>query len=308
MRRVQMQTLITRTPDVATRPQWTPDMFQSLTVRPLAQENKAEVLTFLAQRPAHTFGMVGFIETNGLVSEFNRGTFYGCRNEAAELEGVALIGHYILIEVRSDAALEMFARLAQECTSSHMVLGEQEIIETFWSYYADGGLAQRLHCRELLLEQRTANETEAQTQNLRLATAGDLELIVPAHAQSAFEESGTDPLQTDPDGFRERCSRRIDLGQTWVWVRDGRLIFKAEIITDTSSSVYLEGVWVDPSERGKGVGTACIAELTDNLLKRTSSVCLLVNEKSEAAQACYRKAGFSHVGHYDTIFLTQRVQ
>ena len=44
------------------------------------EQRDAEVLKFLAQRPIHTITMMSLIHDNGIVSPFNRGTFYGCRD------------------------------------------------------------------------------------------------------------------------------------------------------------------------------------------------------------------------------------
>ncbi len=276
---------------------------ESLTVEELRTGQEAEVMEFLGERPGHTFGMAGFIRSNGLVSSHNRGSFYACRDKDGKLQGVALVGRYILFETRSDAAIEAFARLSQECRSAHMLLGEQEEVQTFWDCYGDGGQAERLYCRELLFEQRCPVGVRDAVPGLRLATLDDLDLVVPAHAQTAFYESGIDPLKENPEGFRKRCARRIEQGQTWVWVEDGRLMFKAEVLTNTPEVAYLEGVWVDPAERGKGVGLRCMSQLNRELLSQTASVCLLVNERSQAAQRFYKKAGYKFISHYDTIFL-----
>jgi len=280
---------------------------EPLVVEELRAEQEAEVMAFLAERASQTFGMTGFIRTNGLVSPHNRGAFYACRDNAGQLKGVALIGYYILLEARSDAAIEAFARLAQECRSAHLLLGAREDVETFWAFYEDGGQAVRLFCRELLFEQRCPIEVREAVPGLRVATLEDLDLVVPAHAQTAFDESGIDPLIENPEGFRKRCERRIEQGQTWVWVEEGKLMFKAEVLTDTPEVAYLEGVWVDQAERGKGVGLRCMSQLTRELLSRSSSVCLLVNEKFQAAQRFYEKAGYKHVEHYDTVFLKREV-
>ncbi|HSB09257.1 MAG TPA: GNAT family N-acetyltransferase [Blastocatellia bacterium] len=277
---------------------------EPLIVEELRAEQEAEVLEFLGERPSHTFGMTGFIRTNGLVSPHNFGAFYACRDKRGQLQGVALIGRYILLETRSDAAIEAFARLAQACRNAHMLLGEQETVETFWHYYGDGGQAARLYCRELLLEQRCPVQVWEAVPGLRLATLDDLDLVVPAHAQTAFDESGIDPLEENPEVFRNRCARRIEQGQTWVWVEEGRLMFKAEVLTNTPEVAYLEGVWVGPAERGKGVGRRCLSQLTRHLLANTRSVCLLVNERFRAAQHFYKKAGYKFISHYDTIFLS----
>jgi predicted GNAT family acetyltransferase len=139
------------------------------------------------------------------------------------------------------------------------------------------------------------------------ATMDDLDLIVPAHAQIAFDESGIDPLQVEPEGFRKRCARRIEMGQSWVLVENGTLLFKAEVVTDTPETIYLEGIWVDPLERGKGIGSRCMSQLSRSFLLRSNSVSVLVNERFKSAQAFYKKAGFKFVCHYDTIFLKQQV-
>lgn len=288
-------------------PGFPPTQSEPLIVEELRAEQEAEVMEFLGERPGHTFGMTGFIRANGLVSPHNQGAFYACRGENGQLQGVALIGRYILLETRSDAVIEAFARLAQDCRTAHMLLGEQEQVETFWDYYGDGGQAARRYCRELLFELRWPVEVREAAAGLRLATLDDLELVVPAHAQSAFDESGIDPLKENPEAFRKRCARRIEQGQTWVLVEEGRLMFKAEVLTDTPEVVYLEGVWVAPAERGKGVGLRCLSELSRDLLSRTRSVCLLVNERFQAAQSFYKKVGYKFTSHYDTIFLTQEV-
>ena len=276
---------------------------KSVSIALLGDEDENEVLAFLGQRPAHTFGIVGFIRNNGIVSPHNRGVFYGCRNANGELEGVALIGHFILFEARSNAAIEAFARTAQTHKKVHMLLGEQEKVQIFWRHYHRGGQNPRLYCREQLFERRQPMEANLDMPAMRLATREDLDLIVPVHARTAFEESGINPLDVDPQGFTDRCARRIEKGQTWVWIEDGTLIFKAEIIADTPEVVYLEGVDVNPDERGKGYGTRCVSHLCRQLLERTESISLLVNEKNARAGEFYRKVGFNLLGYYDTIFL-----
>lgn len=274
-----------------------------LIVNELGIEDEAEVLNFLAQRPSHTFGMSGFIRANGIVSPLHRGKFYACRNQEGQLEGVALIGHHILFETLSEAVIKAFAEVAQNCKEAFVLLAEQDKAQTFWNYYAEGGKALRLLCRETLMEQSWPIEVKETVSQLRQATLEELDLVVPAHAQIAFQESGINPLEKDPEGFRARCARRIENGKTWVLVKDGQLIFKADIISDTPDIIYLEGVWVHPQERSKGYGKRCMSQLTRELLPRTKAVCLLVNENFRGAEAFYKRAGFKAISQYDTIFL-----
>jgi predicted GNAT family acetyltransferase len=268
--------------------------------------DEEEVLEFLSERPIHTVFMAGFIRDNGIVSPFNRGTFYACRDGRGHLEGVALIGHATLVEARSDEAMEAFARLAQEVGPAHMIMGEEAKIEAFWRHYSEAGRAPGLICREFLLEQRWPVEGFESVDGLRLAKLDDLGHVVSAHAALAYEEIGVNPLESDPIGFRLRTARRIAQGRVWVLIENNKLIFKADIVSDTPDVIYLEGVFVNPEERCKGYGSRCMMTLGRVLLSRAVSISLLVNEHNEAGLALYRKAGFQLRSYYNSIFLQEQ--
>ncbi|HZG54308.1 MAG TPA: GNAT family N-acetyltransferase [Pyrinomonadaceae bacterium] len=269
----------------------------------LMEDEREEVLAFLQENPLRTVAMAGFIRDNGFRSGYNRGIFWGCRNSEGELEGVALIGHVTLIEARTQRAVRELALVAQVSARKHMILGEREQVAAFWAAYADSGQPLRRACRERLFELRHAVAVTKEVEGLRRATPADIDLIAPVHAAMAEEESGVNPLNTDPEGFVGRCLRRIKAGRVWVNIEDGRLLFKADVQADTPNVVYLEGVWVAPSERNTGFGRRCVTQLSRDLLLRTKSVCLLVNEENERAHNFYRRCGFRYEGVYDTIFL-----
>lgn len=279
---------------------------KKLTVHPLGNRHREEVLAYLAVRPLHTAYMAGCIRDNGIISPLHRGSFVACRNARNQLEGVALIGHATLIETESDAALAAFARLAHDCPTAHVLLGEQDKIDRFWNYYSQGGQSPRLMCREMLLEQRRMPEDHEAVHGLRLATLDDLQLVLPVQAAMAFEESGVNPMERDPQGFRERVARRIKRGRIYVWVEDGRLMFKADVMTETPQAMYLEGVYVNPQERGQGYGLRCLNHLGRTLLARVESITLLVNTQNPQALSLYLKAGYEQRGYYHTIFLRQK--
>ena len=275
----------------------------AVTVHPLTDERREEVLSFLSARPIHTVIMAGFIRDNGLESPLNRGTFYACSDRDGRLEGVALIGHATLVEARSEAALAAFARLTRGSPRARMILGEREKVERFWAHFAEPGRAPR-RCSELLLVQRVPSAGRDAVEGLRRATLDDLERVMPVQARMYSEESGgDDPLERDADGFRRRYARRIEQGRVWVLVEDGRLIFKADVISDTPEVVYLEGIYVTPEERGKSYGLNCLSQLSRGLLERTRSVCLFIGAQKHKAQAFYSKAGYSLYSYYDAIFL-----
>src|SRR6185437_424411 len=269
----------------------------------LNDNSTPEVLEFLEERPAQTAMLSGLVRDNGLRSDFNRGDFYGCRNEHGELEGIALIGHATLFEARSERALYSLANRAQNCTGTHMLMGEQDGVQMFWEFYAGRQAEMRKNCREHLLELRMPVELRNEVPDLRLATPDDLELIVPIHAQMAFEESGANPLESDALGFRQRYLRRIEKQRSWVRIENDNVVFKAEVVSETPHVAYLEGVWVNPDNRSQGQGTDCVLQLSKHLLSHSESVCLFVNEENTSALRFYERMGFRDKDSFDTIFL-----
>ena len=270
---------------------------------PLTPKEEAEALAFLAGGSVDSIFMSGLIHDNGTQSPHNRGDFRAFRGEGGALEGVALVGHATLVEARTARALEAFARLAKGCRTAHVIVGEQEKVEQFWTLYRDGGQEPRRICRELLFELRAPVADDQAEPRLRRATFLDLADVLSVNARMAEEESGVNPLTADPEGFRKRTLRRIEQGRVWVLVDDGRLVFKADVMSETPEFAYLEGVYVNPEDRRRGVGRRCLAQLSRTLLSGARAVCLLVNEQNKDALAFFFKVGFKLRGCYDTIFL-----
>ncbi|MCA1816511.1 MAG: GNAT family N-acetyltransferase [Acidobacteria bacterium] len=279
----------------------------ALDALPLAEGERDEALEFLAARPVHTVYMASLLRDNGVVSPLNRGTFYGCRDREGALVGVALVGHATLVEARTDATLEAFARVARACTNSYLIRGEQDAIEKFWRLYAaDDAARPRLVCREMLYEQHAPVAVREPVRELRQATLDDIELVMRVNALMAVAECGSNPMERDPRGFRVRTARRIEQGRVWVWRDEAGLVFKADVLAETPEAAYLEGVHVRADERGKGVGLRCMSQLGRELLRRADAICLVVNERAESAQTFYRKSGYRFRGYYDTIYLQPR--
>jgi predicted GNAT family acetyltransferase len=272
---------------------------------PLEQE---EILQFLSRRPIHTVCMASYVRDHGVVSPLNRGIFYGCRDSAGVLKGVALIGHATLFETQSNLALKAFAELSHQHATSHLIRAERGLIARFWKHYERLGHSPRLAYRESLLEKREAVPSHDKAPQLRLATLDDLTTISRVNAAMVFSECGIDPLKTDRTGFCDRIARRIQNNRVYVWQRGRRLIFKADIFAETPNMIYLEGVNVHPRERGKGYGLRCMAHLCSLLLRRSRAICLLVNEQKKSLRSFYRQVGFKARGSYDTVYLDAHVK
>ncbi len=270
----------------------------------LTENNRAEVLEFLNMRPVHTVVMASFIQDNGLENADNRGKFYGYRNTGGKLEGVALIGHTTLIEARSEDSLTAFAAIARQSdVPLHIMMADGKTIEIFWQHYTGDNRPARKVCTEMLFELNYPFFVRNCEWNVRLAEAGELEQIAVAHDEVAFIESGVSPMQKDREGFLKRCLKRIEKARTFVVFENGKLVFKADIVAETSDVIYLEGIYVAPEYRGKGIGSDCLSKLGQELMGRVENVCLLSNVEFKGAHRSFVKAGFKNTGCCQTIFV-----
>jgi GNAT superfamily N-acetyltransferase len=265
--------------------------------------NTQEVLDFLSVRPVHTVVMTSFIKDNGLENPLNRGAFYGYKNAEGTLEGVALIGHTTLVEARSEDALRALAHAARASeVPLHLIMSDGANAESFWKHLGNGAQP-RLVCEELLFEISFPFLVQKCDREIRTARMEELQEVAEAQAAIAFMECGVDPMTRDREGFLKRVARRIEQGRIFVVFENGEMIFKADVIAETSDVIYLEGIYVAPSHRGQGIGSACLAGLSLELLNRVQHISLLSNVSFTDAHRSYLKAGYKNMGSCVSLFV-----
>ncbi|MFN2501219.1 MAG: GNAT family N-acetyltransferase [Pyrinomonadaceae bacterium] len=270
---------------------------------PLGEYDRPQALDFLSRRPLNTVILSGWLREHGVVNPLNQGVFYGCRDTKGDFIGIALIGKNTFFEAHSDEAIRAFAECMRAYPDARMVFAEEETLTRFWHHYVRVGQSPRLSCQELLISIRRAPGNIDDHGDLRLATREDLDQIVAAHAELVLSETGVDPLEDDADGFRARCARRVEHGRVWVWMKSGKLIFKTDVISETPEAVYIEGLWLNPSERGEGISRQGLNSLCQRLLTGSNAICGFVDKKNAVARSLYRATGFVETHKYAKIYV-----
>jgi uncharacterized protein len=137
--------------------------------------------------------------------------------------------------------------------------------------------------------------------NLRPAQVADLDLLVTTSAAAFLEEVGIDAYARDPALFEWRTRTQIEEGRSWLWEKDGKILFKAEASAWTQKAVQLQQVWVDPELRGRGYAKRGLADLCRLLLETTPAVCLFARAENEPALRLYDAIGMRRVGTYRSL-------
>ncbi len=267
----------------------------------LTESDREEALALLCDDPISAVHLIGMLEDYGVVHEAHRGQFFGYY-ENDKLAGVALLGHSILIYGK-EASLPYFAEATiKSKAKGHVIFGPRKQVESFWSSLEKLGWHTRL-VREYhwFVSHRSAKLPKSL--QLRKASLDDIQVVANAQAQMVFEASGIDPRETDFEGYYYRVAERIKRGRVWIKIEDGKLVFKADLVNQTSDTSYLEGIWTDPEYRDKGIATECLSELVHRLLYSGSIPCLVVEPHDEIAKRVYRKVGFMRSEEYQARYL-----
>jgi hypothetical protein len=138
---------------------------------------------------------------------------------------------------------------------------------------------------------------------LRLMHPVDIERYLPAAAAMFTEELGVSPFSGRSGGtYRQRVESLLATGRAFGVVdRDGRMAFKADIGALTEATCQLQGVWVRPDLRGRGLGTAALAGVVQHALRLSPSVSLYVNDFNTAARRMYAKLGMRQIATLATV-------
>jgi uncharacterized protein len=126
---------------------------------------------------------------------------------------------------------------------------------------------------------------------------------MPACIAMFTEEVGVSPLAGDGGAaYRARVTELIRSGRAFARIEDGQVIFKAEVGAATPLACQVQGVWVNPEFRGRGLAAPGMATVVTEARRAISPVVsLYVNDFNAAARATYHRAGFTEVGEFMSV-------
>ncbi|WP_190125279.1 GNAT family N-acetyltransferase [Streptomyces inusitatus] len=131
----------------------------------------------------------------------------------------------------------------------------------------------------------------------------EMDVIMPACVAMFTEEVGVSPMAGDGGLlYQARVAELVGAGRSFARIEDGRVVFKAEIGAATTQACQIQGVWVDPEFRGRGLSeTGMAAVLRYALADVAPVVSLYVNDYNTAARAAYRRVGFEETGAFMSV-------
>ena len=244
------------------------------------------------------------VTTSGLSWRVDARVFgYGTRRH---LESICWVGANLIPVHAGHAAIEAFAEVAgahpRTCSS---LVGESQAVLGIWDRLArQWGPARDVRPCQPLLVTRASPSIPADP-TVRLVRPSELDLLFPAAVAMYQEEVGISPMTVDGGrDYRERVTDLVRARRAYAKIVAGRVVFKAELAVVTRHTAQVQGVWVAPEFRGHGMGTAAMAAVVRDALRRVApTVSLYVNDYNLPARRVYERCGFRRIGTFATVLL-----
>jgi ribosomal protein S18 acetylase RimI-like enzyme len=282
-----------------------PSRFQ---VRPLGREDEAVALEALDRNPVRDVFIASRILHDGCLSSLGPSPLWGAF-DGGGLRGLLHVGPNLVPATDDEAACEALANAAGGLYPTRMLVGERVTVELLWSIVGSSYPAPREVRRRQFVyavgPDQLARDPRAGGPGIaRLAERSDEDQVLKLSAAMYTEEMGENPMARDPDGYRRRVRMLTSRGWTYVYDVGGRLQFKMDVGCASRHTAQIQGVYVPPDLRNRGVGTTAMTACCDLAFSRHPNLSLYVNDFNAPAIALYERIGF-HREPYDfqTIML-----
>ena len=286
---------------------------------PVNADSATEVTRYLATDPVSNLFMLSWLDNYGIAPPARRDlfAFRTLRDASGAVDAVSLLIARRLVLIDSTAAARGAAlgRLHADLPEPlEHVVSRRHSVTPFWSAYAErnGAHARLVRDQELYCLTRedwlAEHPTRSRQTSVRRAASEHLDAVFWASARMHAEETLEDPLERDAEHFRRHVAHRIENGRTYAWFDDHRrLLFKADISAQSRWGVQISGVYTPAALRGRGLASAAMADICEDLFARGfPRITLYVNRTNGAARHVYRKVGFRYHTDYETIFVARR--
>ncbi|MFX4271164.1 GNAT family N-acetyltransferase [Propionibacteriaceae bacterium Y1685] len=271
-------------------------------VRDLTNDDLRAAIVLLLQRPVENLFVSSRLRLAGL-EPFTLGcSVWGYESEG-ELRAMLHAGSNFVPVNADHEALVAFADRAgaRRCSS---ITGESEMVMDLWRLlcerHASWQNPREVRARQLVMviDHDPIIEPELKVQRI---TEDVIEPYFDAAVKMYTEEVGVSPVEGSPAAYRSYVSQLIKKGRAFGIVDNGETIFKADLGCVSGQLCQVQGVWLHPRLRGRGLAPAMMAQVVALARQEHPLVSLYVNDFNERAVATYRRVGFRDHGTFATI-------
>ncbi|MFE2497291.1 GNAT family N-acetyltransferase [Streptomyces scopuliridis] len=279
-------------------------MLTQTTTRVLEPGELGAALAILESEPVENAFVTSRVQVAGLDPWRLGGEMWGWYADG-RLRSLCYSGANLVPICATPEAVRAFAdrarRTGRRCSS---IVGPAEPTTQLWRLLEPSwGPAREIRAHQPLMVTEQVPIAVAPDPLVRRIRKAELDVIMPACVAMFTEEVGVSPLAGDGGLlYQARVAELVGAGRSFARIDDGRVIFKAEIGAATTRACQIQGVWVDPEFRGRGLSEAGMAAVVRYALADVAPVVsLYVNDYNTPARAAYRRVGFREVGAFMSV-------
>ena len=272
-------------------------------IRQLGESERATVERILDRDPYAGAQIAERVASHGLNWWRADGRVYGY-GAARRIESLCWSGAHLVPVCATPPAVAAYAdQLGAEPRVCSSIIGRADAVLDLWGRLGGHwGPARDVRPYQPLLVADTEPPI-APDPDVRLVRPNEVDQLFPAAVAMYTEEVGVSPLQDDGGrGYRRRISELVRGKRAYARFVGDRVIFKAELAIVTRRTTQVQGVWVDPEFRGRGLAAAAMATVVQDALRRVApTVSLYVNDYNTPARRVYARCGFHSEGAFATV-------
>jgi predicted GNAT family acetyltransferase len=272
-------------------------------LRVLDDRDVPEALDLLARDPYANVFVASRVEAAGL-DPWRLGAEVWGHSVDGRLVALCYAGANLVPVAAGPDSLKVFAdrarRQGRRCSS---IVGPASMVLPLWQQLSPAwGRAREVRDNQPLMA-ATAPPDLPGDPLVRRVRPDELDVLLPACIAMFTEEVGVSPTAGDGGAlYRARVAELIAAGRSFARIDDGRVVFKAEVGAVTRAACQIQGVWVDPVLRGRGLAvTGMVEVLTECLRTVAPVVTLYVNDFNTPARRAYSRVGFSDVDTFASV-------
>ncbi|MFD9029874.1 GNAT family N-acetyltransferase [Streptomyces sp. NPDC059567] len=279
-------------------------MLTQTTTRVLEPADLGAALAVLESAPVENAFVAARVQAAGLDPWRLGGEMWGWYADG-QLRSLCYSGANLVPICATPDAVRAFAdrarRTGRRCSS---IVGPVEPTTRLWQLLEPSwGPARDVRGHQPLMVTEEPSATVEPDPLVRRIRKDEMEVIMPACVAMFTEEVGISPMAGDGGLlYQARVAELVGAGRSFARIEDGKVVFKAEIGAATRQACQIQGVWVAPEFRGRGLSeTGMAAVLRYALADVAPVVSLYVNDYNAPARASYRRVGFREVGAFMSV-------
>jgi uncharacterized protein len=268
--------------------------------RLLDDRDRGAVRAVLDTDPVATCMVAARVELAGLDPWRLGGEMWGV---GSRFDGLCFSGANLVPLQGTKQALRSFADRARRhgrgCSS---IVGRAELVLPLWQELSGHWTPAREVRDDQPLMVLAGPPAIAADPLVRRVRIEELDRYLPAAVAMFTEEVGVDPRAGDGGvGYRARVAELVQAGRAFARFDGDQVVFKAEIGALSRQVGQIQGVWVHPGCRGRGLGTVGTAAVADRLASMGRLSSLYVNGFNTVARRAYSRIGFHQVASFATV-------